>query len=140
MELKLGEKQTLTIVKKVEFDFDLNIFIVIVEILQIHRVCLPHQTGAGGSKGRRGTGGLPVSGFQRPPDRHYKNTEALPGTGSTAYGSTGRKSGSIPGLGTGEGSVPALQTADQESKSRRSGAGFPLYRQKRQTLRNHECL
>ena len=44
------------------------------------------------------------------------------------------------GLGAGEGPFPAIPAADEEGSGRRRMPGGTLYRQKRKTVRYHECI
>ena len=72
--MKLGEKQTLVVVKKVEF----GVYLATKEAPE-DKVLLPaKQVPAGAKVGDEG-GGIPVSGFQRPPDRHDKTPRLIMG-------------------------------------------------------------
>lgn len=135
MELKLGEKQTLVIVKKVEF----GVYLATKEAPE-DKVLLPaKQVPAGAKVGDE----VEVFLYRDSSDRliaTIRTPKLIMGQVALLTVVQIGKVGAFLDWGTGEGSVPALQTADTKSKSRRSGAGFPLYRQKRQTLRDHECL
>ena len=101
MELRLGEKQTLVIVKKVEF----GVYLATKEAPE-DKVLLPaKQVPEGAKVGDE----LEVFLYWDSSDRLISTTRTPKlCMGGSAHCSTGRESRCFPGLGTGEGSAPAL--------------------------------
>lgn len=135
MELKLGEKQTLVIVKKVEF----GVYLATKEAPE-DKVLLPaKQVPAGANVGDE----VEVFLYRDSSDRLIATTRTpklIMGQVALLTVVQIGKVGAFLDWGLEKDLFLPFKQQTRKSKSRRSGAGFPLYRQKRQTLRDHECL
>lgn len=121
--MKLGEKQTLFVVKKVEF----GVYLAESHNDSENRVLLPSKqvppgTGIGDQ--------LEVFLYKDSKDRLIATTNTpklMMGEGGT-NSSPDRQDRSFSGLGAGKGSAPALSPAGQTSTRGGKGIGIPLHR------------